>query len=100
MDDVVFLDSDDDQDTKVNVDSNKNVSDRNGSDDPVKDASNSKAVTGGGDDDIMVEYNHNDYADQVGPLKSATTNGVTQSIKPPTPQQPPAQRPNTVPTNP
>ena len=100
MDDVVFLDSDDDQDTKVNVDSNKNVSDRNGSDDPVKDASNSKAVTGGGDDDIMVEYNHNDYADLVGPLKSATTNGVTQSIKPPTPQQPPAQRPNTVPTNP
>lgn len=76
MEDIVFLDSDDEQDTKANVDTNKNISD-------VAPTTNSEKRAGG-DDDVVVEYNHNDYADLVGPLKTA--NGTGPSVKP---SQPP-----------
>ena len=77
MDDIVLLDSDE-EDKKVNVDANKNLSsDKEKSE---EGASTAIAMNNAGEDDIVVEYNHNDYADLVGPLKSS--NGVTGSVKP------------------
>ena len=57
---VVLLDSDDEKDSKETVnptDMNKNV----GNDNDTKNASG---------DDIVMEYNHNEYADLVGPQRS------------------------------
>ena len=76
MEEVVFLDSDDEQETKVNIDTNKNEksdnnNDANDPDDPGEP----------GDADIVMEYNHKDYADLVGPIK--TTNGAgPQTVRP------------------
>ena len=77
MSDIVLLDSDDEV-SKGNIDSNKNVSNNRGQ----KEADTSIInMSEAGEDDIMVEYNHNDYADLVGPLKSSNAGSVSGSVK-------------------
>lgn len=77
MGDVVLLDSDEEVESKLDVDSNKNLSNKKEED------TSSITMSHTGEDDIMVEYNHNDYADLVGPLKSSSVSspGGNVSIK-------------------
>ena len=68
----------DDEVSKGNVDSNENLSSKR--DQKEEDISTIK-MSDTGDDDIMVEYNHNDYADLVGPLKSSSAVSASASVK-------------------
>ena len=77
MSDVVLLDSDDEVESKLDVDSNKNLSKK-------EEDTSIITMSHAGEDDIMVEYNHNDYADLVGPLKgspSVASPGGNVSVK-------------------
>lgn len=77
MSDIVLLDSDDEV-SKGNIDSNKNISNNRGKKEGDTSIIN---MSEAGEDDIMVEYNHNDYADLVGPLKSSNAGSVSGNVK-------------------
>ena len=71
MSDVVLLDSDDEVESKLDVDSNKNLSKK-------EEDTSIITMSHAGEDDIMVEYNHNDYADLVGPLVQTLHRIITE----------------------
>ena len=77
--DVVFLDSDDDKELKPKMEESK---------DPVAGESSSQDTENntkaGEEEEVVVEYNHNDYADLVGPLKPVLPTPV---LRPPPPNK-------------
>ena len=58
---VVLLDSDDEKDSKADVQSDLNRNQTNGT--------GEKEKSGSKDEDIVMEYNHSEYADVGGPVK-------------------------------